>query len=314
MDAEKYIQELLYRYNCVVVPEFGAFLAQMKPAVLHRTTNTFEPPTKVLSFNEQLNSNDGLLVSYMAHAENTTYEEKLREIKEIALGWKKKMRQGTRLELPNIGALWLNKEGRIQFQPTHQVNYLTTSFGLSSLVSPKVTREILKEDIQQLEEKIPFIITPEERRRGAFRPYLKYAAILLLAVSTAVTGYRVYEDARDSLKLAQQEAQDLVNKNIQEATFFNTKPLQLPELTLEIKKKPKGIHHVIAGAFRVAENANKKVAELREKGYDATYLGTNEYGLHQVTYSSFQDPEEALQFLREIKRTVSPDAWLLSER
>jgi len=27
METGKYIQELLYRYNCVVVPDFGAFLS-----------------------------------------------------------------------------------------------------------------------------------------------------------------------------------------------------------------------------------------------------------------------------------------------
>ncbi|NNG09397.1 MAG: SPOR domain-containing protein, partial [Arenibacter sp.] len=65
MGTEHYIAELLYRYNCVIVPEFGAFLTQMKSAVINDTTNSFYPPSKIVSFNEQLSSNDGLLVSYM---------------------------------------------------------------------------------------------------------------------------------------------------------------------------------------------------------------------------------------------------------
>lgn len=314
METGKYIQELLYRYNCVVVPDFGAFLAGIRPAILHRATNTFDPPTKVLSFNEQLSSNDGLLVSYMANAENVSYEEKLKEIQGIALGWKKQMRQGKRLELPDIGELWLNKEGKIQFQPLQQINYLTSSYGLSSVVSPKVTREVLKEEVLQMEERIPFMITPEERQRHSFRPYLKYAAIVLLAVATGLTGFRVYEDSRVATQLAREAAQEEVTRNIQEATFFNSKPLELPPLSLEVKIKPNGIHHVIAGAFRVQENADKKVRQLRKKGYEAAYLGINKYGLHQVSYASFAEPEEALKYLRTIKQTVSRDAWLLSER
>lgn len=314
METEKYIEELLYRYNCVVVPEFGAFLAQIRSAVLHKATNTFDPPAKILSFNGQLTSNDGLLVSYMAEAENSSYEDKLVEIQEHAKQWKKDLRQGKRLELANIGELWLNREGKIQFQPNQQTNYLTSSYGLSSFMAPKAIRESLKEEVVRLEEKIPFMITPEERRRGSFRPYLKYAAIVLLALSTGLTGFSVYENTRHSWQVARIDAQQLVNKNIQQATFFNARPMELPALNLEITKKPRGIHHVIAGAFRVQENADKKVKELRDKGYNAAYLGINSYGLHQVTYDSFEDPEEALEFLRNIKRTVSADAWMLSDR
>ncbi|HMB62093.1 MAG TPA: SPOR domain-containing protein [Eudoraea sp.] len=312
MGAEYYIEELLYRYNCVVVPDFGAFLAQMKSAVIHEATNTLYPPTKIISFNEQLSSNDGLLVSYMASAEKTSYEVMLERVLIIAAGWKKQLSSGERLTLANIGELWLNREGKIQFQPSNKVNYLTSSFGLSSFVSIPVTREVLKESVVELEEKIPFIITPEERKKGNFRPYLKYAAILLVALSTGLTGYRLYSETVTSQQLAQEDAQVLVSKNIQEATFFNSAPMELPALKLEVTKKAIGKHHIIAGAFRVQENADKKVRQLRRRGFNAAYLGINAYGLHQVTYESFNEPKEALEYLRKIKRTVSADAWLLS--
>jgi len=316
MGTDHYIEELLYRYNCVVVPEFGAFLTQMKSAVIHQTTNAFYPPSKIISFNEQLISNDGLLVSYMASAEGISYEEMLKKILENAKEWKRKLKVGDRLNLSNIGELWLNREGKIQFQPSYKVNYLTASFGLSSFVSIPVTREVLKQSVTELEEKIPFIITPEERKKSNFRPYLKYAAIVLLALSTGLTGFRFYSETATSQQLAREDAQELVSKNIQEATFFNADPMVLPVLNLEVTKKAVGRqHHIIAGAFRMQKNAEKKVNQLRRRGFkDAKYLGANSYGLHQVTYASFTDPKEALTSLRRIKRTVSADAWLLSTK
>ena len=314
MGTERYIEELLYRYNCVVVPEFGAFLTQKKSAVIDEATHTFYPPSKLISFNEQLSSNDGLLVSYKANAESKTYEEILQQTLEVAKEWKRKLRSGERLTFSNIGELWLNREGKIQFQPSFQVNYLTSSFGFSSFVSIPVTREVLKEEVVAVEEKIPFIITPEERKRGSFRPYLKYAAIMLLALSTGLTGFRFYSETTQKQQLAQEEAQARVSRNIQEATFFNSNPLELPAIELEVTKLNKGKHHIIAGAFRVQENADKKVRQLRRRGFSAAYLGINAYGLHQVTYGSFEDSEEALQFLRKIKRTESSDAWLLSTK
>ena len=315
MGIEHYIQQLLYRYNCVVVPDFGAFLTQMKSASILKSTNTFYPPSKRISFNEQLSSNDGLLVSYMANAENKSYEEMLNHTLDVAKTWKKQLHSGERLKISSIGELWLNREGKLQFQPSDEVNYLTSSFGLSSFVSPVVTREVLKEQVEELEEKIPFIITPEQRERSSsFRPYLKYAAILLLAFSTGMTAYRFYGEMLNKKQIVLEEAQTLVSKNIQEATFINSKPLELPELKLNVTKKTTGNHHIIAGAFRIKENADKKVLQLRQKGYEAGYLGVNSYGLHQVTYASYEDPEEALIFLRQVKRKESQDAWMLSTK
>jgi len=43
-------------------------------------------------------------------------------------------------------------------------------------------------------------------------------------------------------------------------------------------------------------------------------LGTNDHGLHVVTYSRYTDAQEALRELRKIKITQSKDAWLLSKK
>ncbi|MEO9893606.1 SPOR domain-containing protein [Aurantibacter sp.] len=321
MVLEHYISELLYRYNCVVVPEFGAFLTQRKSAGLHKTSNTFYPPSKTLSFNNQLTTNDGLLVSYIANAENVSYETMLKKVTEAANEWKTSLKQGNRIKLENIGDIWLNFEQKTQFQPSERVNYLTSSFGLSTFVAAPVTREVLKEEVQELEEKIPFIITPEQRETTSYRPYLKYAAILLLAISAGFTGYRTVNEMKHNKQVAFEEAQEQVSKTIQEATFFDTTPLELPVLELEAESvinpsfdpnSPDKTHHVIAGAFRFERNAQRKIRQLKQKGYHATYLGTNDFGLHIVTYDSFKEPQEALNALQKIRQTQSRDAWLKS--
>jgi len=300
------------------VPGFGAFLTQRKSAVVDTASNTFYPPSKALSFNSQLTSNDGLLVAYMAEAEKMPYDEMLLKLEEYTEAWKRELTNGERLLLDNIGELHLNDERKIVFQPSAKVNYLTSSFGLSNFVSPPITREVLKEEVAELEERAPFIITPERREKSSFvlRPYLKYAAIFLLALSTGLTGLRLYNEISNTGQLAQEEAQQKVSKHIQEATFFDTAPIELPAVTLDVvtKKKNVAMHHIVAGAFRFRKNADKKIAQLKRLGYEAEYLGTNDHGLHMVTYSRFTDAKEALSALREVKSTHSRDAWLLSKK
>ena len=76
-------------------------------------------------------------------------------------------------------------------------------------------------------------------------------------------------------------------------------------------KKNTGKYHIIAGAFRIQENAEKKVEQLISEGYSARQIGQNKYGLHQVVYASYEDRLEALRSLRDIKRSQNKDAWLL---
>lgn len=318
MVLEHYVSELLYRYNCVMVPEFGAFLTQMKSAVFIESSNTFYPPSKEISFNAQVSSNDGLLVSYISKAENLSYEEALAKVTQIAKDWKIRLQKGSRLELAKIGELWLNSNHKLQFQPYNKTNYLTSSFGLSSVVSAPVTREVLKEAVIALEEKIPFIFTPEKRDATSIRPYLKYAAIFLLALSTGLTGFRFYKENVNQQQLTVEKVQEEVSKRIQEATFFDTAPMELPTLSLDVISAPKRkvgrIHHIMAGAFRFKKNANKKMRQLKRRGFNPTYIGTNRHGLHMVTYDSYTDVDEALNALRSVKRTQTPDAWLLSTK
>lgn len=318
MVLEHYISELLYRYNCVIVPELGAFLTQMKSAIIHEHTNAFYPPSKVISFNEKVITNDGLLISYMAEAKKISYEEMLKQVSETVDEWKKALQKGERLTLTNIGELWLSTDHKIQFQPHYQVNYLTSSFGLSSFVSAPVTREVLKEKVVEMEETIPFIITPEKRNTYSLRPYLKYAAIALLAISTGLTGYHFYNETLNNEQLVvEQQATEQVSKRIQEATFFNIEPLELPSISLKINANSKEenvrTHYIVAGVFRVKNNADLKIHLLKRQGFNAEYIGTNPYGLHQVSYDSYTDSDEAINALKLIKRAHSSDAWMLSK-
>ncbi|WP_446051456.1 HU domain-containing protein [Zobellia laminariae] len=317
MGLERYISELMYRYNCVVVPGFGAFLTEQKSAVIHESTNTFYPPAKTVSFNQQLLSNDGLLVSYAAEAQNISFEEMLKEVSDIVAEWKADLKKGGQLQLSDIGTLWYSSEDKIQFQPSGNVNYLTASFGMSSFVSAPVTREVLKEEVAKLEEKVPFAFTPEKREALTLRPYLKYAAVALIALTLGVTGFQFYKSNENNQQLARQDAEQQVSQRIQEATFFDAQPLELPTITLKTSKKSEAsiaearMHHIIAGAFRYRTNADKKIEQLKLKGFNPSYIGTNPFGLYLVAYDSFTDSNKALEALREIKRTQK-DAWLKS--
>lgn len=307
MQLATYINDLLYRYECVIIPGFGALLTQYHSAQIDSVTNTFYPPGKTLSFNRQLQTNDGLLANYVASVEKCSYESALQKIRNFTGRLSLQLSEGNTISLINIGDFNLNEENSVQFVPSKKQNFNTAAFGLISFISPKINREVYKENIEALEEKVPVLFTPE--RRFA-KPYLKYAAIALIAISiTGFGGLKLYEGQVQKYNFVEkQRANTLVENQIEEATFIIENPLPTLNFTLS---KQSGKYHIIAGAFRIKSNVDRKIQQLFKKGYDANMIGINKYGLHQVAYSSYETRLEAIQALRIIKRTDNPDAWLL---
>ena len=87
----------------------------------------------------------------------------------------------------------------------------------------------------------------------------------------------------------------------------------MPAATLSLDKQS-GNYHIVAGAFRVEANSDKKVNQLRSKGYKARKIGANRYGLHEVVYASFETRAVAQRKLYKIRRAHNRDAWLLIKK
>ena len=157
------------------------------------------------------------------------------------------------------------------FEPSNHLNYLTDAFGLSQFVSPAVTREVYKEEVENIEKVIPITVTPEKRKT---RPYLKYAAIAVIALTLggfAGSNYYINQIEQHN-QLAQEEASQQLDAKIQQATF-NLNPF--PAITLNVNKQT-GNYHIIAGAFRVEENCDKKIKQLKAEGFSARKIGINQ--------------------------------------
>ena len=308
MKIEQYISQLLFRYQCVTVPGFGAFLTEFQSAQLDENSHSFYPPKKMVSFNPFIKNNDGLLANHLAQAEKISYEIAVNSIQNEVSHWKTKIQEFGNISLKNVGDFSLNSENNIVFVPVDQINYLTASFGLSSFVSPAVKREVYKEEVEQLEEKAPVIFTPEKRRNYSV---LKYAAVFLLSAGiTGTVGYKYYENkiAQETL-IVETNVQKKVNQKIQEATFYISNPLPAVTLTVPAEKLP---YSVVAGAFRIESNAEEQYQRLLELGFKkAKRLAPNKHGLFPVVYGSYSTYSEAHDAMKNIQKLDNKDAWLL---
>ncbi|MEY4432017.1 MAG: hypothetical protein RLZZ44_147 [Bacteroidota bacterium] len=309
MKIENYIAQLLYRYQCVTVPGFGAFLTEIQSAQLEESSHSFFPPKKLISFNSYLKNNDGLLANHIAQIEKTSYEYAVSAIQYEVFNWKKTLQETGVFSIKNVGDFCLNADSNLIFTPSEQTNYLSSSFGLSPFVSPLVKRAIFEQQLESLEETETIQLVPEHKNKSTF---LKYAAIFVLGLGlTATIGYPIYQNEIETQKIIVETAvQRKIQNKIQEATFFIESPIPAVTLTVKEGKLP---YHIMAGAFRDEDNAQRVFENLSEKGYKAKRIERNKHGLYPVLYGSFSTYAEAEKLKNEIRAKENPEAWILIE-
>lgn len=300
MMLANYINDLLYRYECVIVPDFGGFVTNKIGAKINESNGTFSPPSKQITFNRHLTISDGLLANYIASSENISFEKASNAIALSVMEWQNEL-QSNSLKIGSIGVLNLNTNGQIIFEPNHKVNYLAESFGLSTITSSTIER--YKKVVKPF---IPVTATKNKRRVPVF---IKYAATAVIFLTLSFVGNTLHQQDKQNKNLAQQEI--VLNKKIQTATFIISNPLPTIELNVFKEKKIITPFHVVAGAFQFPKNALKKVIELKKQGYNASILGVNKWGLTTVAFNSFSDRNDAINNLYKIQNSVSKDAWLL---
>lgn len=308
MKIEKHISALLYRYQCVTVPGFGAFLAEFQPAQIDADTNTFYPPKKLISFNANLKNNDGLLANHIALQEKISYEDAVHILGRTVEEWYSNLSTRETLTIKDLGALAYNIEGSLVFNPETPVNYLTDSFGLSIITSPAIKREGVTIQNAVTEKTTPIHFIP--KRRNSYT-YLKYAAIFVIAAGAGSAGFKVYRDREVTAQtlVVEKAVQEKVHAKIQEATFFIESPL--PAVRLAVKDNTRQPYHVVAGAFRSEANAQKAFNQLTALGYKAKRLEINRFGLYPVLYGSYGTYAEAYRDMSLIQKAHNKEAWLL---
>ena len=130
MNLSKYIVDLLVKNNCVIVPNFGGFIANYNPAIIDELRHKIYPPSKRILFNPNLLSNDGLLANYVSTQVGHNYSDALCLIDEVVAEWKVKLNNGERISIGEAGFIY-EVDDKIQFEQDREFNLYLGAYGLS---------------------------------------------------------------------------------------------------------------------------------------------------------------------------------------
>jgi len=319
LKLDKNISELLFRYDCVIVPDFGGFIANYKPAKINSRTNTFSPPSKQISFNSNLIVNDGLLANQIAQEFGVSYNEALVSIESCVQAYHSDINSGKRIVVEKVGVLYLDSNKKIIFEPLNTVNYLAEAFGLEKFHFP----------LTQVEDEK--VITIKPRKRFIHPGRVAAAIFIPLFIAGTWFAYQagvgsqygklqfsnlgfntpaaIY-DVRKPVVISDNHTKTIDNAFAAIESRVDEKPIKKVKAIIP---KAKNKWFVIGGCFAEKSNADKFLKKLKRKGYDAIAI-ENYKSLEAIAYGGFVDESEARKFLISVHSRGNESAWLLKRK
>jgi len=351
MKIEQYISELLYKYECVIVPGLGGFVANYKSATIQPIQNTFSPPSKSISFNKNLSNNDGLLTNFIAKQESLSFDIASKKIEAYVVLINRSLKLKKSIPLVGLGTLYFDADNRIQFEPANSLNYLLESYGLPVYQKQPIKRITIEEKITKkfVDRTVPSIeINGPVNKK--YKKWMYSAAIFLLAFGAGsmanksnLSGDLNYANLNPFTTTAKSvytpllypvfvsEIEEITFKeqinSVNETIIFvevsldeNQNPfiVQLRENTISepvstyVAEAKKVLqYHIIGGCFSEKKNAKTMVNNLKKQGFDAFIIGKRK-GLWTVSYSSFASRKEAVNALANAQNN-NDKAWILNQ-
>ncbi len=321
MDITAFIRELFFSHDCVIVPGFGGFIGNYTPGRIDKTTSTFYPPVKQISFNRNLNHNDGLLVGKISETSGINYGDARKIVDEFVISVRKKLEKGEKVVFDNVGSFINNQEGNIQFEPDRSVNYHLDSYGLESFQYPPL-------EGYDVRKRIVRHIDKEPAERSLTRKILWRAAVIvpLLALMIAVplrTDFfksKIQETNLNPLATAEfennkQAVDEMVviepSKTEEMSGGASGSSEQSVSATAETVLPPDNetsAYYLITGSFKSKENADYQADILTKEGFSPEII-TAPNGFFRVSAMRCSDLNAALENKGTIAKKY-PGAWV----
>lgn len=287
LDVKAFIRELLFSYDCVIIPGFGGFIGNYSPARIDRISGTFTPPLKQISFNKNLSHNDGLLVSRISQATGLNYGNSRNIVEGFVAELNAGLAKGEAIVFDHLGTFTRNIENNIQFEPEPGINYHPGSYGLEPF-NPghygeyDIRKRVLRNSGRDHTRRVS--AGKNLARAAIMIPILALLVIIPLKTQlydkTRVESVTMnplvtaeFENNREAIDsgitaLSGIKTETAANPD-EKASEINT-PEPSPDNTpvAVAPKQEEGKFYIITGSFKSEENALSHVNALRKEGFD----------------------------------------------
>jgi nucleoid DNA-binding protein len=339
-----YIKNLLYNYDRVIIPGFGSLQTLYKAAQINTSNNSIAPPSKYLVFEQDSVISDELLIHFIASQRKISIKEGEDFFSSQLSRIHQKLDSGETILLEGIG--YFSKEnGVIRFDREEGVNFLTDSFGLSTIdykpvefdLTPIETPKISEIERNETAETthihkkknytITFIIIGFIIIAGAGAVAYVYNPSMIINLKKYLTKSSVSRppattdenktDLSDTT-IVKTDTKDTTHQSDLE-TFFDKSTDKKSALAItkdSVSSAPSDNveYYIIAGSFKTYKRASVLAKELKKEHYKPEVIQFDQE-LYRVSLGEFKDKNEATKELEKLKLAKGGDAvWLLSKK
>ena len=263
----EHIEYLIRHHNCVVIPQWGALIAQYSPSQL-QASKIIKPKRKV-AFNASIDHNDGLLANSLVRRHGISYDEALKLIADSVSLYKRQLQNGNEVAFGRIGYFTLNNNGSTEFTPFHQSNSNDEYFGLRSFTfKPLVSDSDVSSTEVSAADKHPHVVPSHSRNRFAYRA-LQVAASIAIILGIAFVA---------STPIA-------VDRSQQNYASLNMPAVKKPNATPVFTSTP------------VSKVNREETGSANSKHTTETATETKESGKYYLVISTFSSEQKAKEFI-----------------
>ncbi len=342
IDVAAHISELLYKRESVTIPGVGTIHTAYQEAVIDHIKGMLYPPSKSLQMDDQLITDDQVLLEYLAEAKQLSREKAQKAIDTYVWRTLESLAKREIVVLPGVGRMYRDYENHLQFLQDN-TNFNQDIFGFEPVQFFPIIRSkerLLSEAPVPLDKRVELPADPWYDR---LRIKLQPAAAAMLSIALLLLAFTIYfantyqkdteavlkkpvADSPINQKPADQYASVFDGLFGEEETRKEEKRVEAPPVEQEELEKEEvytdldteavtvapdqKVGVIIVGAFGSKRNVEKRIKQIYELGYDA-YQDQFD-GLTRVgAQFTFEQDEQVREVLRLMRRRFDNRAYVL---
>lgn len=141
IELTRHIEILLLDNDCVIVPDFGGFMAHYVHAEYSEEEGMFYQPQRTIGFNPQLRLNDSLLAQSYVEAYDVSYPEAVRMIASDVEEVRQTLAIEGKYEFYGIGTLRYTSDEKYDFEPCMAGLLTPYLYALTSYSMDRISRK-----------------------------------------------------------------------------------------------------------------------------------------------------------------------------
>ena len=321
-DIDFHLAYLLTKHECVIIPDFGAFVISSVCASKREETGIFCPPIQTLGFNPNIKHNDGLLANSLSIEKNISYKEATFLLKDYVGYLNDQLSRSKELNIKWVGSLALSGGDKIIFTPVPRMSCNAFNFGLSNFYLPclRELESVERKAVVEKREDNKTITISVNRRALTWTGSVAAAVLALFLVSTPLNNQHEQNTQKASflsipvskIEIGEEVEPDaiLLDSVVVSETIVVSE--EKPIVKEEINTRS---YYIIVSSLPTKNLAEKKLIDFHEAGFaNAAIISKGDK--HRICVNEFEQKEEAELYLSEFRQNNPKyaTAWLLSQR